>query len=112
MHYLGPIESFHLPFAEGSKAGFKVADQTILSTKREDIKDVDYSQEDDKVILKFLRENISLSWHGLVTCAMRPLEHDGVVDESLNVYDVARLKAAGELLCSEIWTRRGTDQCV
>ena len=110
LHYLGPVESFHPLFADGSKASFKVADQTILLTKREHIKDVEYSREDDEVILKFLRENISPSWHGLGTSAMKPLEHSGVVDGSLNVYGVEGLKVVGEFLCREIWTGRGTDQ--
>lgn len=46
---------------------------------------MEYAREDDEVILKFLRENISPSWHSLGTCAMKPLENGGLVDVSLNL---------------------------
>jgi alcohol oxidase len=60
-HYVGAVEIGHLSFPEGSKASFQIADRNISEIKRDEIKDVEYAKEDDKVILNFLRENVNTS---------------------------------------------------
>lgn len=59
-----------------------------------DVKDIEYTAEDDEVIEKWLRENVSTTWHSMGTCKMAPREKGGVVDPSLSVYGVEGLKVA------------------
>lgn len=91
--YRGEVPSWHPPFPSDSPAVCKLLDEP-LSLGAEDIKDIEYTPQDDAIIEKFLVEKVSTSWHSLGTCKMAPLEKGGVVDKGLNVYGVGRLKLA------------------
>lgn len=54
-----------------------------------------YSEEDDKALEQWLRENIGTTWHSIGTLAMKPREQGGVVDKNLSVYGVENLKICG-----------------
>lgn len=56
--------------------------------------EIEYSSEDDEAIKQYVRENIGTTYHGLGTCKMAPIEQLGVVDKSLQVHGVQRLKVA------------------
>ncbi|KAI5844055.1 GMC oxidoreductase-domain-containing protein [Morchella snyderi] len=56
------------------------------------IENLVYSEEDNKAVEQWVRENIGTTWHSLGTNAMRPREEGGVVDAKLNVYGVENLK--------------------
>lgn len=58
-------------------------------------KDILYTEEDDKALEQWIRENIATTWHSLGTLAMKPREQGGVVDKDLNVYGVKNLKVIG-----------------
>lgn len=47
---------------------------------------------EDQVIEQYLLENVHTTWHALETCKMTPREDMGVVDGSLSVDGVRRLK--------------------
>ncbi|KAI0401468.1 GMC oxidoreductase [Xylaria palmicola] len=89
--YRGELASLHPPFPAHSKAACTTldAEQDLAG-----VKDLEYSPEDDKIIEKFLRENINSTWHSLGTAKMAPREQLGVVDKDLNVYGVKGLKVA------------------
>lgn len=55
---------------------------------------IKYTAEDDKVLERWIRENVSTTWHSLGTCKMLPREQQGVVDANLGVYGVSGLKIA------------------
>lgn len=74
------------PLVEG---GFKKLED------RKAVKDIVYTEEDDKVIEQWIRETVATTWHSLGTCKMAPREKEGVVDGRLNVYGVTGLKLAG-----------------
>ncbi|KAL5117583.1 hypothetical protein ACEQ8H_004476 [Pleosporales sp. CAS-2024a] len=88
-YYRGELAAGHPKFPEGSAAAV-----VELSEPLKDVKDVVYSKEDDAAIEQWLRENVNTTWHSMATCKMAPLEQDGVVDPSLNVYGVKGLKLA------------------
>ncbi|KAI0886205.1 putative alcohol oxidase [Annulohypoxylon maeteangense] len=89
--YRGEMAKFHPPFAADSAAACVKLSENPLSG---DVADITYSAEDDIVLEKFLRENVSTTWHSLGTCKMLPREQDGVVDRNLSVYGVKGLKIA------------------
>lgn len=89
--FRGEYKSFHPAFPDASKAA--IADEK-LDGQLSDIKDIEYSAEDDAIIDKFSRENVGSTWHSLGTCKMAPREKNGVVDPDLNVYGVEGLKLA------------------
>ncbi|KAK7705270.1 hypothetical protein SLS64_008107 [Diaporthe eres] len=88
--YRGEVASGHPTFAAGSKA---VAVE-IAEPLGSDIQNIEYTPKDDAMIDKWLRENVTTTWHSLGTCKLAPLDHMGVVDERLNVYGVQGLKVA------------------
>jgi len=93
--YRGELESGHPRFPQGSKAAcVNIKDGNITDGFGRDhnIKDIEYSVEDDEAIASWLRENIQTTWHSLGTAKMAPLEQKGVVDKYLNVYGVSGLK--------------------
>ena len=100
--YQGELAFGHPQFAADSKAaihdgplkdgGFKNVDE------RKALQEIEYSEEDDKVIEQWIRENVNTTWHSLGTCKMAPREESGVVDPSLNVYGTEGLKVAGKML--------------
>ncbi|KAF8164001.1 GMC oxidoreductase-domain-containing protein [Pholiota molesta] len=53
-----------------------------------------YTKEDDDAIDEYHRKRVETTWHSIGTCAMKPREQGGVVDERLNVYGVQGLKVA------------------
>lgn len=85
-YYRGELAAGHPKFPANSKAA-TMETETALS----DVKDLEYSKEDDEAIEQFLRENVNTTWHSLGTCKMAPRDEDGVVDAELNVYGVKGL---------------------
>lgn len=89
--YRGEMAACHPPFTPDSKAvAISLADGPLPA----DVPDIEYTAEDDAVIEKWLRENVSTTWHSVGTCKMLPRDQNGVVDTSLGVYGVERLKIA------------------
>ncbi|KAM3077347.1 hypothetical protein ACMFMG_006697 [Clarireedia jacksonii] len=86
-YYKGELALGHPVFAEGSKA-------RLIDARGEngEITDIEYSEEDDKVIENWIRDNLNTTWHSLGTCAMKEREKGGVVDRFLNVYGTSGLK--------------------
>ncbi|KAJ7745758.1 GMC oxidoreductase-domain-containing protein [Mycena metata] len=64
--------------------------------------DIVYTEDDDAVIDAHSRENVQTTWHSLGTCAMKPRNEMGVVDERLNVYGVQGLKVAVSLTITSV----------
>ncbi|KAI8650033.1 hypothetical protein NCS56_01455000 [Fusarium sp. Ph1] len=89
--YRGEIAPGHPAFPEGSPAAcVDLKQQSSLSN----VKDVEYSAEDDKAIEQWVRENVGTTWHSIATCRMAPRDEFGVVDERLNVWGTRGLKLA------------------
>lgn len=88
-YYKGELELGHPKFAQGSKAALYGGE-----TSDGEIKDIEYSAEDDAAIEEWIRGNLNTTWHSLGTCAMRGKEKGGVVDKDLNVYGTKGLKVA------------------
>ncbi|OAX37943.1 alcohol oxidase [Rhizopogon vinicolor AM-OR11-026] len=88
--YRGEIPAGHPRFPEGSAAVCgEVTGAVDLNTP-----DIAYTADDDEAIDKFNRDFLKTTWHSLGTCAMKPEEDQGVVDDRLNVYGVTNLKVA------------------
>lgn len=87
--YRGEWAPSHPPFTATSAAANVEVDGPL-----KDVKDIEYSPEDDELIEKWLRENVSTTWHSMGTCKMARREEKGVVDPSLSVYGVEGLKIA------------------
>ncbi|KAI1461665.1 putative alcohol oxidase [Annulohypoxylon moriforme] len=92
----GELPYRHPVFPPESKASYTIdvpgkGASSSFSKKKEDI---EYSAEDDAIIEKFIRENLTTCWHGIGTCKMAPREQLGVVDKNLGVYGVSGLKIA------------------
>ncbi|KAH9904388.1 GMC oxidoreductase [Xylariomycetidae sp. FL2044] len=87
--YRGEVALHHPVFPSGSKAAC-VED----SAGGGELEDLEYTEEDDKAIEKWIRENVNTTWHSLGTAKMAPREDMGVVDKDLNVYGVQGLKVA------------------
>lgn len=85
------MPSGHPKFPAGSKAAC-VATWPEEVDGPEVTADLEYSPEDDRAILQFLRENVTTVWHSLGTAKMAPREDKGVVDADLSVYGVQGLK--------------------
>ncbi|RDW83061.1 hypothetical protein BP5796_04552 [Coleophoma crateriformis] len=93
-YYKGELELGHPKFKDDSNAKLQDASPT-------DDKDIEYSQEDDELILEWIRGNLNTTWHSLGTCAMREKSKGGVVDADLNVYGTQGLKVADLSLVPE-----------
>ncbi|KAL2134997.1 hypothetical protein VTI74DRAFT_10132 [Chaetomium olivicolor] len=87
----GEMAACRPPFAPGSQAATVSLEDGPLPA---DVPDIEYSAEDDAVLERWLRENVSTTWHSLGTCKMAPRNQTGVVDANLGVYGVERLKIA------------------
>ncbi|KAM0327141.1 hypothetical protein ACHAQA_006272 [Verticillium albo-atrum] len=87
--YRGEIAANHPPFPLESGAACIEIDQPLT-----DVKNLAYSEEDEVILEKWLRENVGSTWHSMGTCKMAPREDLGVVDSSLSVYGVEGLKVA------------------
>ncbi|KAI9152254.1 Alcohol oxidase [Paramyrothecium foliicola] len=87
--YRGELSAGHPRFAEGSAAVCAAVDGPLS-----DVKDIQYSAEDDKAIEQWVRENVNTTWHSIATAKMAPREENGVVDRNLNVWGTKGLKLA------------------
>ncbi|KAH7303330.1 putative glucose dehydrogenase [Stachybotrys elegans] len=88
--YRGEVAAGHPPFPAHSSARCITLDAELHG----DIKNIEYSAEDDTILEQWLRENVNTTWHSLGTAKMRPLDQNGVVDGSLSVYKTKKLKIA------------------
>lgn len=88
--YRGEMAKCHPPFASNSGAACVALDAPLPA----DAPPIRYTPEDDRVLEKWIRENVGTTWHSLGTCKMLPREKGGVVDASLGVYGVQGLKIA------------------
>ncbi|KAH7908609.1 GMC oxidoreductase-domain-containing protein [Hygrophoropsis aurantiaca] len=88
--FRGEYAPNHPPFPEHSAARCGEASGPVNISDP----DIVYSEEDDKVLDNYHRNFVQTSWHSLGTCAMKPREKNGVVDNNLNVYGVEQLKVA------------------
>ncbi|KAF9004051.1 GMC oxidoreductase-domain-containing protein [Cyathus striatus] len=88
--YRGELDLGHPEFPTESEAVPKPADGPVdMNTTK-----IKYTPEDDKAIDEYHRKTVETTWHSVGTCAMKPRESGGVVDERLNVYGVRNLKVA------------------
>ncbi|KAI2483564.1 alcohol dehydrogenase [Pyrenophora tritici-repentis] len=90
-YFRGELAAGHPKFAKDSPAAVQ---EEVAGPVAKDAKDIVYSEEDDKAIEQWIRENVQTTWHSLGTCKMAEREKDGVVDGKLNVYGVTGLKIA------------------
>ncbi|KAK0615111.1 GMC oxidoreductase-domain-containing protein [Bombardia bombarda] len=86
--YRGEVAAGHPPFPAESNAACIDIDAPLPG----DVKDIEYSAEDDAILEQWLRLNVGTTWHSLGTCKMAPREQGGVVDSKLSVYGVEGLK--------------------
>jgi alcohol oxidase len=97
---LGEVAFCHPEFPAGSKAAPQPAiDRNNFDIKN--IKDLEYTEEDDKAIEQWARNNLMTTWHVLGTCAMRPKEKGGVVDANLLVHGTRNLMVADMSIAPE-----------
>jgi choline dehydrogenase-like flavoprotein len=87
--YRGELAAGHPAWPEGSKAASADLTEALVN-----VKDVEYSADDDKAIELWIRQNVGTTWHSIATCKMAPREENGVVDERLNVWGTKGLKLA------------------
>ncbi|KAI1151890.1 GMC oxidoreductase [Nemania diffusa] len=89
--YRGELVTSHPPFPSDSKAAC-----TTFDAERDtaNLKDLEYSAEDDKILEQFVRERVNTTWHSVGTAKLAPRDQSGVVDKDLNVYGVKGLKLA------------------
>ncbi|KAK5652037.1 hypothetical protein OQA88_10940 [Cercophora sp. LCS_1] len=86
--YRGEYEAGHPPFAEGSEAACGRRDGPTTGGE------IQYSEDDEKVLEDWLRANVGTTWHSLGTCPMGK-----VVDERLRVIGVEGLRIADLSVC-------------
>lgn len=86
--YQGELPGGHPTFPPNSSAVYVPPN----NSSTEDIKDIVYSEEDDKIIEEWARGHVETTWHSMGTCRMAPRNEGGVVDKRLNVYGVKGLK--------------------
>lgn len=89
--YRGEIAALHPKFSATSA----VRAQEIESNSTPPTEDLIYTEEDDRAIEQWVKENLATTWHSIGTLAMKPREQGGVVDKNLSVYGVKNLKVAG-----------------
>ncbi|KAI0104647.1 GMC oxidoreductase [Nemania sp. FL0031] len=87
--YRGEFAALHPPFPADSQAACITFDEPRDTA---DLKDIEYTAEDDKILEQSLREYVETTWHSIGTAKMAPREQKGVVDGDLNVYGVKGLK--------------------
>jgi len=63
--------------------------------------DIKYTKEDDEAIDNWIADHVETTWHSLGTCAMKPRDKGGVVDERLNVYGTTNLKCVDLSICPD-----------
>lgn len=87
--YRGEVAAGHPRFAEGSAAACGPVTGPLG-----EVKDIEYSADDDLAIEQWIRENVNTTWHSIATAIMAPREKYGVVDKDLNVWGTKGLKIA------------------
>lgn len=80
----------------GSHPAFPPGSAAAVPSKRSTGDFINYSDEDNKAIERYITDNIATAYHTVSTCPLRQREKGGVVDPALNVYGVKGLKIAGE----------------
>jgi choline dehydrogenase-like flavoprotein len=95
-YYRGELSVNHPEFVIGSNAALVNWEGSLGGQDTSGVEKIEYSKEDDAVIIRHIRQHVSTTWHSLGTCAMRPREKAGVVDKDLNVYGVSSLKVVGK----------------
>jgi alcohol oxidase len=88
--YRGEVAVCHPPFLPDSAAAIVALEDKPV----ENVTDIVYTSEDDKIIEDWVRARVGTTWHSLGTCKMGPREEKGVVDANLSVYGVEGLKIA------------------
>lgn len=88
--YRGEIAPLHPPFSATSSAACATRNEPLSPN----VGNIEYTDEDDAVLEKWIRENVGTTWHSLGTCKMQPQADMGVVDHALSVYGVKGLKIA------------------
>ncbi|KAK0610929.1 putative glucose dehydrogenase [Immersiella caudata] len=86
--FRGEFAACHPPFPPESDAFCQELDGPLAA----DAPEIVYTEEDDVILEKWLRENAGTTWHSLGTCAMKAREEGGVVDANLGVYGIEGLK--------------------
>jgi alcohol oxidase len=99
--YRGEPDVSHPPFAATSAARLRVPQEFTEGEQElnEVVGEIEYSEEDEKVLEEWVRKTVATSWHPIGTCAMKPRENGGVVDKDLNVYGTSGLKIADMGIC-------------
>ena len=89
-YYRGEVPEGQPAFDASSPAALVQLDKPLTEvlgvSSIGEIKDLEYSREDDAAIEQFLRKFTHTTWHSLGTCKMAPPEQGGSVDRDLNVY--------------------------
>ncbi|KAK0275399.1 hypothetical protein LTR35_011101 [Friedmanniomyces endolithicus] len=99
--YRGELPIGHPEFPAGSEAARVNLDAPLVVKPEKPLSKIKYTLEDDKAIEKFLHKHIGTTWHSLGTCAMKPRDRGGVVDQALNVYRTLGLKVVDLSICPE-----------
>ncbi|KAI2616869.1 GMC oxidoreductase [Hypoxylon sp. NC1633] len=86
----GEVLSHQPLFPAGSKAA--ALEEWSRSAEDGEVRNLEYTPEDDAAIEKYIRENLQTAWHSLGTAKMAPRSEMGVVDKDLNVHGVKGLK--------------------
>ncbi|KAJ3578754.1 hypothetical protein NPX13_g1819 [Xylaria arbuscula] len=89
-HFQSEILDQHPSFPKGSKASCEYLAQHKISHEV----NIEYSDQDNEAIERFIRERVTTTWHPLGTCKMAPANQGGVVNESLGVHGLKGLKIA------------------
>ncbi|KAI5787780.1 hypothetical protein FPQ18DRAFT_344911 [Pyronema domesticum] len=98
---VGEIPELNPPFDSQSKAAAQRHFERGDGWDVDKVQNIEYSEEDEKVIEEWIRENVRTAWHPLGTCAMRAKEQGGVVDKDLRVYGTSNLMVADMSICPE-----------
>jgi alcohol oxidase len=92
----------HPPFSETSAARLRAPEDFVDKQGISKVMDdIEYSEDDEKVLEEWVRSTVGTSWHPVGTCAMKPRENGGVVDNELNAYGTSGLKIADMSICPE-----------
>jgi len=89
-YFRGELEAGHPQFPAGSAAAIGVDTKPVPI----DAPRIAYTEEDDKAIDEYHKQQVETTWHSIGTCAMKAREKHGVVDSKLNVYGTQNLKVA------------------
>ncbi|KAJ8106600.1 hypothetical protein ONZ43_g7011 [Nemania bipapillata] len=81
----GEVAASHPDFPAGSNAALRLSCESLSE-------EIVYSAADDEAIESWIRKTVGTTWHSLGTCAMKPRDAGGVVDEHLSVYGTQALK--------------------